>query len=127
MRRLISAGAVLLSVASVAAAQEWKAPAAAKAVKNPVARAAGIRDGKPLYEGNCVLCHGAAGKGDGPAASALNPKPRNLADKAVQGEADGEFFWKISEGRGVMPSFKSLTDKDRWSLVHYLRSLAEKK
>jgi len=127
MRRLLSGGAILLSVVSVAAAQEWKVSATAKAVKNPVARTAGMKDGKPLYESNCVLCHGVAGKGDGPAGMALNPKPRNLADKAVQGETDGQLFWKISEGRGVMPSFKSLTDKDRWSLVHYLRSLAEKK
>jgi mono/diheme cytochrome c family protein len=117
---------VLLATGTVAA-QEWKAPASAKAAKNPVTRAAGVKDGKPLFDKQCVLCHGATGKGDGPAASALKPKPRNLADKAVQGETDGELFWKISEGRGVMPAFKSLPEKDRWGVVHYLRSLAEKK
>ena len=127
MRRLIAAVMMIMFAASMAAAQEWKAPAAAKAMKNPVAKAAGIKDAKPLYDTNCVLCHGSTGKGDGPAASALNPRPKSLADKAVQAQSDGELFWKISEGRGAMPAWKQLSEKERWSLVHYLRSLAGKK
>ena len=127
MRWLIAAALMIILTASVAAAQEWKAPAGAKAMKNPVAKAAGIKDGKPLYNTNCVLCHGSAGKGDGPAASALNPKPKSLADEAVQAQGDGELFWKISEGRGAMPAWKQLPQNERWSLVHYLRSLAGKK
>ncbi len=35
---------------------------------------------KKLYDGTCVACHGANGKGDGAAGMALNPKPRNFAD-----------------------------------------------
>jgi len=32
----------------------------------------------------CAQCHGASGKGDGPAAAALNPKPRDYTDGAWQ-------------------------------------------
>ncbi len=127
MRRWITTGVMILGVAAVASAQEWKAPASAKGVKNPVAKAAGIKAGKSLFEGNCAMCHGNTGKGDGPAGAALNPRPKNLSDKAVQTQTDGELFWKISEGRGAMPPWKMLPEKDRWSLVQYIRSLAAKK
>ena len=105
----------------------WAAPAADKAKKNPVAKAVGARDGKKSYEANCVACHGAQGKGDGPAAAALSPKPKNLGEKEIQDQADGEIFWKISTGRGSMPPWQQLPEKERWGLVHYVRSLAPKK
>ena len=38
--------------------------------------------GKELYTKNCAGCHGPAGKGDGPAAAALNPKPTDFTNKA---------------------------------------------
>jgi len=102
----------------------WAAPAADKAKKNPVAKAAGARDGKKSYETNCVACHGAQGKGDGPAAAALTPKPKNLGEKAIQDESDGEIFWKITTGRGSMPPWQQLPEKERWGLVHHIRSFA---
>ena len=122
-------GFALLWAAAPAAAGEavWAAPDAEKAKVNPVARDAGVRDGRGTFNLNCRLCHGPAGKGDGPAAGALNPKPRDLTSRTVQAETDGELFWKITTGRGVMPSWRQLPEKDRWSLVHYVRSLADGK
>lgn len=38
----------------------------------------------------CVACHGADGKGDGPGAAALNPKPRNYTDVAWQNAVTDE-------------------------------------
>jgi len=73
-----------------------------------------------------VSCHGAKGKGDGPAAVALNPKPADWTSPAVQAESDGEIFWKISTGRGAMPSWSFLPETDRWALVRYIRSLGGK-
>ena len=31
-----------------------------------------------IFESRCVACHGAEGRGDGPAAENLNPKPMNF-------------------------------------------------
>lgn len=107
---------------------EWKAPAEAKAVKNP--RADKRKDKKEMGETkakvvdtNCVPCHGPSGKGDGPAAAALPTKPADWTSARVQSETDGELFWKISNGRGPMPPWKHLSEKDRWDLVNYIRTL----
>lgn len=110
----------------VASEPPWVAPAAEKAKKNPVPRATGGTEGKKVFETNCVLCHGQAGKGDGPAGVALNPKPADLTSKTVQAQTDGELFWKISTGRGAMPSWQTLPEKDRWSVVDFIRSLGGK-
>ncbi len=34
--------------------------------------------GKSIYEARCASCHGVTGKGDGPSAALLNPRPRNF-------------------------------------------------
>ena len=127
MKRAIAAGVMILGVVAVAAAEEWKAPASAKAVKNPVEKAAGLKAGKSLFNTNCAMCHGNTGRGDGPSGASLKPKPENLTGKGVQAQTDGELFWKISEGLGPMPAWKQWPEKDRWSLVHHIRSLAAKK
>jgi mono/diheme cytochrome c family protein len=38
--------------------------------------------GEVLFKQNCTSCHGDAGRGDGPAAATLNPKPRNFTQPA---------------------------------------------
>ncbi len=116
---LVSAGATVVS-----AQGPWVAPADAKATKNPVK---GVGNAKKTVETNCVSCHGPGGKGDGPAAAALPPpKPANWTSEPVQKETDGELFWKISNGRGAMPPWKHLPEKDRWELVNYIRTLKGK-
>ena len=99
---------------------EWKAPPEAKAMKNPVK---GIGNAKKTVETNCVPCHGASGKGDGAAAAALPTKPADWTSPKVQSETDGELFWKISNGRGPMPPWKALPEKDRWEVVNYIKTL----
>ncbi len=101
----------------------WEAPASEKGKKSPGGNAA---NGKKLAETNCFTCHGASGKGDGPAAAALNPKPADWTSPKVQKESDGELFWKISNGRGPMPPWKHLSEKDRWDLIAHVRSLGKK-
>jgi mono/diheme cytochrome c family protein len=122
------AAAVLVAIAgaSTAWAQaqgEWKAPPEAKATKNPEK---GTGDAKKVIEQNCVPCHGTSHKGDGPAAAALPTKPADWTSEKVQKESDGEIFWKISNGRGPMPPWKHLPDKQRWEIVNYIRSLKKK-
>jgi len=111
-------------VTVVSAQGPWVAPADAKATKNPVK---GIGNAKKTVETNCVSCHGASGKGDGPAAAALPPpKPANWTSPAIQKETDGELFWKISNGRGAMPPWKHLPEQERWEVVNYIRTLKGK-
>jgi mono/diheme cytochrome c family protein len=104
---------------------KWVSPTNACAVKNPQAgNAAGLKDAKALYISMCGPCHGNKGKGDGPAAAALNPKPADHTSKVIQSETDGSLYWKITTGRGAMQSYKTqLTDQQRWSLVNYIRTL----
>src|SRR5581483_8260975 len=121
---LVALGAAA-GVGMVAAQGEWKAPPEAKNLKNPLAGQKTdpkiLAEGKKLADTNCVTCHGPDGKGNGPAAAALPPpKPADWTSARVKGETDGEIFWKISNGRGAMPPWKHLPEKDRWTLVNYI-------
>ncbi|MEN9722047.1 MAG: hypothetical protein RJB38_33 [Pseudomonadota bacterium] len=108
-------------------------------VKGPLVAAAGksqfkkawvstpelVSKGKTLFEQQCVACHGAAGKGDGPAGAGLNPKPRNLTVAAEwkNGRKPTAVFKTLTQGLNQMPVFGSLPSDDRWSLAHYVLSL----
>ena len=130
LKRRVAAVAVavgLLGPLTAGAQGAWEAPAAEKARKNPVPPGADVvARGKQVAQLNCVACHGTGGKGDGAAAAALNPKPADWTSPAVQSESDGEIFWKITTGRGPMPSWRHLPESDRWAVVRYIRTLAAK-
>jgi mono/diheme cytochrome c family protein len=118
-----SALLLLTAMPALAGEQPWMAPAAEREKKNPIARAAGLEEGKKVFATNCSVCHGPTGKGDGPVSTALTPKPTNLTSTDVQTQTDGALFWKISTGRGAMPSWQTLPEKERWSVVDFIRSL----
>ena len=97
-----------------------------------LADAAGKGDpakGKEKYNQICASCHGPSGKGDGPAAAALDPKPRNLSDpKYVSTLSDEQIFKTVKEGGAtvgkspLMPAWGSvLSDSDIWNVIAYLR------
>lgn len=74
---------------------------------------------KKYFETKCVVCHGESGKGDGPGAAALNPKPRDLTDAAWQGSVDDAHLKKVLLGGGaavgksmIMPGNPDLKGKD---------------
>ncbi len=119
--------AVLASAlqASAQSVGKWVAPADACNVKNPLdGNTAVLKDAKIMYTSMCAPCHGDKGRGDGPAAAALNPRPADHSSKAIQSETDGSLYWKMTTGRGPMQSFKTkLTEAQRWSLVNYIRTL----
>lgn len=106
----------------------WVAPESADKLKNPLkGNAKAAKDGKSLFTTYCVSCHGNKGEGNGVAAASLTPKPKNLTAKQVQDQTDGAIFWKITTGKPPMLSWKStLSDKQRWSLVNYIRELGGK-
>jgi mono/diheme cytochrome c family protein len=106
---------------------EWIAPLNTNKRVNPfINDAKAAEKGKKIYEKLCMTCHGKLGKGDGPTGKALNPKPADHTSEKVQKQGDGAIYWKISTGRGVMPSFKNLLSKtERWQLTAYIRKLGE--
>jgi mono/diheme cytochrome c family protein len=111
-----------------ASGEHWSAPAAAAMRRNPVAlNAAAIEEGRRLFTENCISCHGASGRGDGPAAASLKPRPADLAIMAGH-HPDGDLAWKIAIGRGAMPPWKgTLSERQIWMLVAYIKSLPDMK
>lgn len=101
------------------------------ALPNPVPPdAASIHGGYTLFKQNCVMCHGPAGKGDGPVGLTLNPRPADLTVHAKLGiHPDGQLFEWISNGfpHSAMPAFgQRLSDVELWDLVNYIRTLSQK-
>jgi len=105
-------------------------PADFASMKNPLpASPDNIAKGKVLFTGNCAPCHGAAGAGDGPAASALNPKPADFKSPIHTKLPDGYWFWRLSKGGSVapftaagsaMPPWEgTLTPDQRWLVILY--------
>ena len=89
-----------------------------------------LKVGASLFSQQCAVCHGEQGRGDGPAAKGLNPKPANFLDRehsSIYGP--GEKFWIIGNGSGEtgMPAFPSLSLMDRWNLVNHIYHLQRDK
>ena len=107
--------------------KEWKAPASADAKKNPLtADATTIAAGKLLYVKECQSCHGKKGKGDGPSAKDLDIPAGDFTKAITQSQSDGALFWKISEGRKPMLSFKKkLSETQIWQSIVYMRTLKQ--
>jgi len=109
---------------------KWVAPNNSKSIKNPIIDPGeitfSISEGEYIYAKHCAKCHGKKGEGDGKAGKVLATKPTNLTLTVVQKQEDGELFWKITNGRNLMPRFEKILDEgDRWFLVNYIRSLSK--
>lgn len=104
----------------------WIVPDSFKKMKNPAANdAASIAEGKTLWNTHCKSCHGAKGLGDGSKAAQLKTEPGDFTNPDTQALTDGVLFYKTSEGRDDMPSFKKKLPEadDRWNLVNFIRTL----
>ena len=104
----------------------WPVPDKYKNMANPVkSDATSIATGKELYTQHCKSCHGTKGKGDGPKAAQLDTECGDFTKPATQTQTDGALFYKTSEGRKDMPSFKKkISDpNDIWAVVNYMRTL----
>lgn len=88
-----------------------------------------IAKGKALFAVNCASCHGQNGLGDGPAAAALNPKPRNFHEGYWKyGGGIARVVQTISTGSPgtAMAAFTSIPLEDRFAIAHYERSFGAK-
>jgi mono/diheme cytochrome c family protein len=102
----------------------WVAPERAAHRANPMPPTAdAVKRGHDLFHRDCEQCHGKAGHGDGPLGLSLQPRPADLASERVQSQSDGAMFWKMTEGRGVMPT-ATLSENDKWAVINYVRTMA---
>jgi mono/diheme cytochrome c family protein len=98
----------------------------------PAASAGDSAKGKAIFSKTCAGCHGESGKGDGSASAALNPKPKDLSDKAFNKTLDDTFLHNIITKGGaavgkapMMPPFAQLKPQEVDDVVAYIRSLAK--
>ncbi len=78
--------------------------------------------GADVFDRNCGGCHGPAGRGDGPAAASLLPKPRDLTRAHFSDLAASRTLWNGVPGSS-MPGWHDLPSGDLRALVAYIRSL----
>lgn len=112
---------ILLTTLVVIAVGVWTAMSAAAELKAP-----------EKFTTLCAPCHGPAGDGNGPAAAALNPKPRNFMDgKYMNAKTDAQLINVIKNGGAAeklspfMIAFgNQLTDTEIREIIAFIRSLA---
>ncbi len=93
--------------------------------------AQGIVRGQAVYQQQCIRCHGADGRGEGPDAASLPMWPPSLNGALLWKRLDGELFWRVREGmqgRGgvlTMPGFgHALSDQEVWDVLDYMQAHA---
>ena len=89
--------------------------------------------GRTLFQHYCAACHGVSGDGDGYNADQLDKEPAELSDKKFMAKKNDSQIYRVIKfgGQGVkkshlMPVFgHTLSEKEIWSLVAYIRHLAD--
>ena len=121
MKSVIAVIWCLVLFPSFTRSQEWVVPEDKRSRLSTFAFSDETRkEGEKLYTVNCMSCHGNPGKGN---YLALVPVPGDPATEKIQRNSDGEIFYKVSVGKGQMPSFRSvLTTDEIWKTVSYIRS-----
>ena len=106
-------GLLVLLVPVLVTAQQTPPPT----VKMEPAKPIPASDGPEMFRSSCGPCHGRSGKGDGPAAAALTPKPADLTQFAKR--RNGTFSAKDFEDKvsgGAVPAHGS-TDMPVWGPI----------
>ena len=105
----------------------WMAPSEADKLKSPFSDTLlAEQKGHQLYNIYCGACHGPTGYGDGAAGRELGGRPANFHEDSFKNQSSGAIFWKVTTGKGSMPSFeKILSDEQRWQLVSYIRKFPD--
>lgn len=90
--------------------------------------------GRYLFQKQCAICHGTAGRGDGPWAAELSDKPRNFRTGAFKfrstafGTLPTEDDVRRTIRSGIsgtaMPFFKDLSEDDVDALIVFIKSMS---
>jgi len=89
--------------------------------------------GKVLFRHYCAVCHGVIGKGDGPNAEHLDPRPADLSDAEYMASATEQTIFSVIERGGpaldlpgTMPMWgKTLSRGQVADLVAYVQTLSK--
>ena len=105
-------------------AHSWEAPREEAQQRNPLeSDTASINIGKEIFLQNCSECHGNNAEGLKSAQTGLAKDTGNLP-KRLKSHSDGDFFWKIKNGKGDMPSFRNeLTEEQIWQVIIYISNI----
>lgn len=105
---------------------KWVAPDSANKLINPFEmNEENIAKAMPIYKKTCRSCHGRLGNGQGVEAEDLETITTDFTDPSFLEQTDGSMFWKISEGRDDMESFKvKLKEEDIWLVVLYIKTFS---
>lgn len=104
------------------AQNNWDVPADKKTKNSNLEfNTATSKEGEGIYNANCKSCHGDIGKNN--SLKSLKPVPPDLSSTGTKALLDGELFYILNTGRGLMPSFKEvLPETNRWKVISYIRS-----
>ena len=96
------------------------------AIPNPVpVTEASLANGRKHFQINCAVCHGANADGQTPNSRyGLISIP--LTADITKNRTDGYIFGMIRNGRGTMPTYNRIEERDRWDVVNYVRALQGK-
>ncbi len=115
---------ITLFYTNLSFAQEvWTVPEADKSKVNPLKAEDNVLEiGDELFKKNCQSCHGEIGMSNG---LPLVPPPIDLASDKAQANTAGELFYKITNGRGAMPTFATqLSTDQRWQIITFIKSFS---
>jgi high-affinity iron transporter len=118
----IAAKAPGAEVSRIASELRWRVIGAYRIAVAP-RTAPDLKQGAALYAEHCAACHGAQGRGDGPAAKGLDPRPANFhdRDRMAQRSLYGLYSTITLGVAGTsMPPFPKLSEDDRWALAFYV-------
>jgi mono/diheme cytochrome c family protein len=92
--------------------------------------AAGDADkGKPIYNAQCVTCHGKTGDGNGPVGRALNPRPKSFTKADLPpDEKLASVIRKGGKANGLskdMDAYPALSDAQLADVIAYIKTLAK--
>lgn len=86
-----------------------------------------LMQGKDIFTKNCVACHGSSGKGDGPGATALEPKPADFTDPEHSSfySNQGRIYLikKGMKGTAMAAWENTLSEEEILSVYAYVNSL----
>jgi mono/diheme cytochrome c family protein len=117
---------VFLIIAPMAlGAENWDVPDNKATERSPIVFDASVqKEGQALYQKHCLSCHGEVGKNN---SAQLVPLPGDPASDKFSQQTDGALYYKITNGRGLMPRFSNvLKENERWQIIGYMRSYHEK-